>query len=200
MFVMYFENMYLCVFFQDMGITVEAIFVFYCFVGAIIFIVMSILAGAALRSTNSQVEDRKKHFQIYLGQCWELSKSNLHHDVLLFFKWTVDSLHDNCGSWKENFKEMFAKLQQSCNMALGRLLTKSIINMFFFFLSLGHSYDVYHTDWNACWIITSRRRLEVWHADKDTKIFLFQGITGFLNIHFHQHVVVTVYNAIQIWL
>ncbi|XP_053176558.1 uncharacterized protein LOC128360198 isoform X2 [Scomber japonicus] len=41
--------------YEDMGITVEAIFVFYCFVGAIIFIVMSILAGAALRSTNSQV-------------------------------------------------------------------------------------------------------------------------------------------------
>ncbi|XP_062277225.1 uncharacterized protein LOC133982253 isoform X3 [Scomber scombrus] len=40
---------------KDMGITLEAIFVFYSFVGAIIFIVMSILAGAALRSTKSQV-------------------------------------------------------------------------------------------------------------------------------------------------
>ncbi|XP_022602102.1 uncharacterized protein LOC111222586 [Seriola dumerili] len=39
---------------EAMGLVVEATFVFYSFVGAIIFIVMSTLAGAALRSTNSQ--------------------------------------------------------------------------------------------------------------------------------------------------
>uniref|UniRef100_A0A4W6FV35 Uncharacterized protein n=1 Tax=Lates calcarifer TaxID=8187 RepID=A0A4W6FV35_LATCA len=39
-----------------MGVTIEAIFVFYSFVGGIIFIVMSTLAGAALRSTKSQVK------------------------------------------------------------------------------------------------------------------------------------------------
>ncbi|XP_071346263.1 uncharacterized protein [Trachinotus anak] len=39
---------------EAMGLTMEAIFVFYSFVGAIIFIVMSTLAGAALRSTKSQ--------------------------------------------------------------------------------------------------------------------------------------------------
>ncbi|KAM9366122.1 uncharacterized protein ABDE67_001620 [Symphorus nematophorus] len=36
------------------GLSLEAIFLFYTFVGAIIFIVMSTLAGAALRSTKSQ--------------------------------------------------------------------------------------------------------------------------------------------------
>ncbi|XP_041846673.1 uncharacterized protein LOC121643363 [Melanotaenia boesemani] len=39
---------------EAMGVTVEALFLFYSFVGAIIFIVMSVLAGAALRSTKSQ--------------------------------------------------------------------------------------------------------------------------------------------------
>ncbi|XP_070688309.1 uncharacterized protein [Pempheris klunzingeri] len=38
----------------DMGVAVEAIFLFYSIVGAIIFIVMSVFAGAALRSTKSQ--------------------------------------------------------------------------------------------------------------------------------------------------
>ncbi|XP_044201848.1 uncharacterized protein si:ch1073-291c23.2 isoform X1 [Thunnus albacares] len=41
-------------YYEDMGVTMEAIFVFYSFVSVIIFIVMSILAGAALRSTKSQ--------------------------------------------------------------------------------------------------------------------------------------------------
>ncbi|GLD58293.1 uncharacterized protein AKAME5_001042500 [Lates japonicus] len=40
--------------YEAMGVTIEAIFVFYSFVGGIIFIVMSTLAGAALRSTKSQ--------------------------------------------------------------------------------------------------------------------------------------------------
>ncbi|KAM7399380.1 hypothetical protein PAMP_018655 [Pampus punctatissimus] len=40
--------------YEHMKLTVEAISVFYNFVGTIIFIVMSTLAGAALRSTNSQ--------------------------------------------------------------------------------------------------------------------------------------------------
>lgn len=42
-------------FVQAMGVSVEAIYLFYSVVGAIIFIVMSALAGAALRSTKSQV-------------------------------------------------------------------------------------------------------------------------------------------------
>ncbi|XP_028999775.1 uncharacterized protein LOC114851978 [Betta splendens] len=39
---------------QNIGFTVEVIFTFYTLVGIIIFIVMSSLAGAALRSTKSQ--------------------------------------------------------------------------------------------------------------------------------------------------
>lgn len=42
---------------QAMGVSVEAIYLFYSIVGAIIFIVMSSLAGAALRSTKTQVND-----------------------------------------------------------------------------------------------------------------------------------------------
>lgn len=38
-----------------MTVAVEVIFVFYSCVGAIIFIIMSCLAGAALRSTRTQV-------------------------------------------------------------------------------------------------------------------------------------------------
>uniref|UniRef100_A0A3Q1G4F7 Membrane-spanning 4-domains subfamily A member 4D-like n=1 Tax=Acanthochromis polyacanthus TaxID=80966 RepID=A0A3Q1G4F7_9TELE len=41
-------------YYEAMGISFQAVLVFYCFVGAIIFIVMSSLAGAALRSTKSQ--------------------------------------------------------------------------------------------------------------------------------------------------
>lgn len=51
-----FEILRMCVFVKAMGVTIEAIFVFYSFVGGIIFIVMSTLAGAALRSTKSQVK------------------------------------------------------------------------------------------------------------------------------------------------
>ncbi|XP_040900306.1 uncharacterized protein si:ch1073-291c23.2 [Toxotes jaculatrix] len=40
--------------FEAMGVAIEGIFLFYSFAGAIIFIVMSALAGAALRSTKSQ--------------------------------------------------------------------------------------------------------------------------------------------------
>lgn len=47
--------MFVCLFVQAMGVSVEAIYLFYSVVGAIIFIVMSALAGAALRSTKSQV-------------------------------------------------------------------------------------------------------------------------------------------------
>ncbi|XP_038557502.1 uncharacterized protein LOC119890340 isoform X3 [Micropterus salmoides] len=41
-------------YYEAMGVTVESIFLFYSFVGGIIFIVMSALAGAALRSTKNQ--------------------------------------------------------------------------------------------------------------------------------------------------
>uniref|UniRef100_A0AAQ5XFH9 MARVEL domain-containing protein n=1 Tax=Amphiprion ocellaris TaxID=80972 RepID=A0AAQ5XFH9_AMPOC len=41
-------------YYEAMGVSFEAILVVYCLVGAIIFIVMSALAGAALRSTKSQ--------------------------------------------------------------------------------------------------------------------------------------------------
>lgn len=41
---------------QAMGVSVEAIYLFYSIVGAIIFVVMSSLAGAALRSTKTQVK------------------------------------------------------------------------------------------------------------------------------------------------
>ncbi|XP_045888842.1 uncharacterized protein LOC123959047 [Micropterus dolomieu] len=41
-------------YYEAMGATVETIFLFYSFVGGIIFIVMSALAGAALRSTKNQ--------------------------------------------------------------------------------------------------------------------------------------------------
>lgn len=37
-----------------MGLALEAVFVFYTLVGAVILIVMSALAGAALRSTKTQ--------------------------------------------------------------------------------------------------------------------------------------------------
>lgn len=40
--------------YQHMGLALEAILAFYTFVVAIIFIVMSALAGIALRSTKSQ--------------------------------------------------------------------------------------------------------------------------------------------------
>ena len=46
----------MCVFVQTMERSLKGIFVFYSFVGAIILIVMSTLAGAALRSTKSQVK------------------------------------------------------------------------------------------------------------------------------------------------
>lgn len=46
----------LFVFAQAMGVSCGAIIVFYSFVGGIILIVMSALAGAALRSTKSQVK------------------------------------------------------------------------------------------------------------------------------------------------
>lgn len=51
------------VFVQTMGESYQAIFLFYSFIGAIIFVVMSALAGAALRSTKSQVKQhtRKKN-------------------------------------------------------------------------------------------------------------------------------------------
>ncbi|XP_054625587.1 uncharacterized protein si:ch1073-291c23.2 [Dunckerocampus dactyliophorus] len=39
---------------EALGLTTEAVFVFYTFVGTIILVVMSVLAGAALRSTKSQ--------------------------------------------------------------------------------------------------------------------------------------------------
>ncbi|KAM4596157.1 uncharacterized protein V3H82_014049 isoform 1-T2 [Fundulus diaphanus] len=39
---------------QGMGVTMEAVLIFYCFVGTIFLIVTSVLAGAALRSTNTQ--------------------------------------------------------------------------------------------------------------------------------------------------
>ncbi|XP_061881842.1 uncharacterized protein LOC133632972 [Entelurus aequoreus] len=39
---------------EALGMTTEAIFIFYMFVGLIIVLVMSVLAGAALRSTKSQ--------------------------------------------------------------------------------------------------------------------------------------------------
>lgn len=38
-----------------MGVSIEAIYLFYCLVCAALFLVMSVLAGAALRSTKSQV-------------------------------------------------------------------------------------------------------------------------------------------------
>lgn len=41
-------------YYEAMGMSFGAVLVFYCLVGAIIFIVMSALAGAALRSTKSQ--------------------------------------------------------------------------------------------------------------------------------------------------
>ncbi|CAJ1048943.1 uncharacterized protein LOC117809235 [Xyrichtys novacula] len=41
-------------YYENMGISIEILFVIYSFAGAIIFVVMSIMAGAALRSTKSQ--------------------------------------------------------------------------------------------------------------------------------------------------
>ncbi len=56
MHLMCFWDMCVRVFVQVMGVSVEAIFLFYTFLGAIIVIVMSVLAGRALRSTRSQVK------------------------------------------------------------------------------------------------------------------------------------------------
>lgn len=55
-FVVWFWHMCICVFLQNMSTCVEALYFFYTLVGAIILIVMSALAGAALRSTKSQVK------------------------------------------------------------------------------------------------------------------------------------------------
>ncbi|XP_013880491.1 uncharacterized protein LOC106529569 [Austrofundulus limnaeus] len=41
-------------YYNALGVTIESIFLIHSLVGAIIFIVMSVFAGAALRSTNSQ--------------------------------------------------------------------------------------------------------------------------------------------------
>lgn len=56
---------------QAMGLSLEVIFLVHSFVGAIIFIVMSIMAGAALRSTKSQVKTKGlQNSSIWL--LWEL--------------------------------------------------------------------------------------------------------------------------------
>lgn len=122
-----------CVFFQAMGFSLEMIFLFYSFMGAIIITVMSCLAGAALRSTLSQVK-KTTSTHTHITDCTE-----------------------SCAQYYllREFLTIFAKFKQSCNRSKDQW--SQTFEFSFFWSSLGHRSDDCYT-WNTSWIMNRRGR------------------------------------------